>query len=352
MVRSQQWRRKSCWTDAPARESSRTLAVAGRRDRDRCKRVGTASLAVVHGAPYCLHRIRMRLERLRPWHGDAQVSSGGIVLRILRSYGTCLLAIAVASACGSSETSAPTAAVSAITITVLPTPVRAGDSVAFRARLLDASGNELHDRVVSWSSSDSALLSLSGTSDSVVAEAAAMGGPVTVTASSEGQSASVTITIEPSFAAVSVGSNRACGLSGDGLAWRWGRNSSGQLGDGTTEHRSTPVRVAGNRSFVTIAVGGEHTCGVTTDGIALCWGGNPSGQLGDGTVENRLTPTVVAFAGTFADVVAGTAHTCALTSDGSAHCWGATGSDRPDHPVRRSGSPPTRSLEHSGLPRW
>ncbi|HEX7124063.1 MAG TPA: hypothetical protein VF178_16920, partial [Gemmatimonadaceae bacterium] len=105
-------------------------------------------------------------------------------------------------------------------------------------------------REVSWSSSDPALLSIAGTSDSVVAEASAVGGPVTATASSEGQSGSVSLTIVPAFVAVSVGSNRACGVANDGFAWCWGRYESG------TEY-PFPVQVAGTVTFALIAVGNQ-----------------------------------------------------------------------------------------------
>src|SRR3989442_15930876 len=47
------------------------------------------------------------------------------------------------------------------------------------------------------------------------------------------------------------------------------------------------TRAQGSRSdtvkFAAVSVGGIHTCGVAAGGVAYCWGWNTRGQLGDGT---------------------------------------------------------------------
>jgi alpha-tubulin suppressor-like RCC1 family protein len=66
-----------------------------------------------------------------------------------------------------------------------------------------------------------------------------------------------------------------------------------------TTDRLLPTSVAGGLAFSTVAAGESHTCGIVTSGIAYCWGNNPAGQLGDGSNVNRLTPTAVAGGLTF-----------------------------------------------------
>jgi alpha-tubulin suppressor-like RCC1 family protein len=95
----------------------------------------------------------------------------------------------------------------------------------------------------------------------------------------------------------------SCGLTTDGTAYCWGSNSSGQLGTTvslgpnncvTGPCTGTPQQVETTSKFVTLRPGGEHVCGITTDHMVLCWGKNSAGQLGDGSNDDRHTPVVVA----------------------------------------------------------
>jgi len=128
------------------------------------------------------------------------------------------------------------------------------------------------------------------------------------------------------FVSIAQGVAYTCGLTSTDIAYCWGYNASGQLGDGSNTDRLTPtlVAVSGGLTFTTIAAGSAHTCGLTSTRTAYCWGNGPFGQLGDGSNSNRLTPTLVAVSGglTFTTIAAGNAHTCGLTSTGIAYCWG------------------------------
>ena len=95
------------------------------------------------------------------------------------------------------------------------------------------------------------------------------------------------------FARVTAGAFHACGITGAGVAYCWGSNSSGQVGDGTTTDRNTPQSVSGTIAFTAIGAGFLHTCGLTASGTTYCWGDNSSGQVGDGTFNQRVSPTAV-----------------------------------------------------------
>jgi alpha-tubulin suppressor-like RCC1 family protein len=92
---------------------------------------------------------------------------------------------------------------------------------------------------------------------------------------------------------MSVGAAHACALTGDGKAYCWGDNSSGQLGDSTTTRRDAPTEVATALRFASISAGPQHTCAVTTDHFIACWGRNTVGELGIETALVQLTPRFV-----------------------------------------------------------
>jgi alpha-tubulin suppressor-like RCC1 family protein len=58
-------------------------------------------------------------------------------------------------------------------------------------------------------------------------------------------------------------------------------------------------------AFRQVAAGWYHTCGVATDSVAWCWGLNRDGAVGDGTTVNRSTPTRVKTSLRFRQISAG-----------------------------------------------
>jgi alpha-tubulin suppressor-like RCC1 family protein len=133
--------------------------------------------------------------------------------------------------------------------------------------------------------------------------------------------ASVTDVVE-----VVAGPIHACARHRDGAVSCWGDNSAQQLGigDGMGGNRSTPVKLTTIAKVAALTAGSRHTCARLADGSARCWGRNASGQLGDGTMTMQDKPAAVPALGTtFKQLAAGNSHTCAALADGSVACWGA-----------------------------
>lgn len=118
------------------------------------------------------------------------------------------------------------------------------------------------------------------------------------------------------------GTSHTCAVTTSGTVYCWGKNESGQLGDGTTESRASPVAVPDLGEVIQVALGVAHSCVLRRGGTVACWGANGMGQLGDGTTLARLVLTEVLGLGQVARIAAGDHHTCALLSDGTMRCWG------------------------------
>lgn len=94
--------------------------------------------------------------------------------------------------------------------------------------------------------------------------------------------------------AVSVvaGGTVGCALRAGRRVSCWGANSSGEIGDGTTDPAPLPFEVTALTGVVDLVAGGAHHCGIFTDHVA-CWGLNADGQLGNGSISSSATPVTV-----------------------------------------------------------
>jgi len=132
----------------------------------------------------------------------------------------------------------------------------------------------------------------------------------------------------PTIVEISAGHYHALAIDSLGQVWSWGRNTNGQLGDGTTQKRTSPVRVAGLTSVIFVAGGRDHSLALKSDGTVWAWGSNAFGQLGDNTTTRRLTPVQVkSVSGAnltgVVQISAGREHSLAAVSDGTVMAWGS-----------------------------
>ena len=138
----------------------------------------------------------------------------------------------------------------------------------------------------------------------------------------------------PTYQRLIAGMNHICGTSKQtGAAFCWGANTVGKLGNDSLTSSNVPIEVSGGRNYRMVAAGANHTCGVTATipGVAYCWGNNNGGQLGDGTTTNSNVPVAVLGGLNFGSVSAGSLHTCGATGDGTAYCWGSNSNNRLGH---------------------
>jgi alpha-tubulin suppressor-like RCC1 family protein len=126
--------------------------------------------------------------------------------------------------------------------------------------------------------------------------------------------------------AVALGEEHTCALRRSGTVACWGRNFSGQLGDGSREDRASPVAVAGLDGVQQVAAFGARTCAVRRDGSLWCWGRleglSPTARAGAPETWDATTPQHVDLAGPIAEVALGAEHACARDARGAVRCWG------------------------------
>jgi len=123
--------------------------------------------------------------------------------------------------------------------------------------------------------------------------------------------------------AVAAGGGHSLALKANGTVWAWGRNASGQLGDGSTTDRNTPVAVGGLSGVTQIAAGGRHSLALKSDGTVWAWGRNADGQIGNtGCADHCASPVQVSGLSNVVRIAAGGDHSLAVKGDGTIWAWG------------------------------
>src|SRR6185436_4102115 len=127
--------------------------------------------------------------------------------------------------------------------------------------------------------------------------------------------------LEPAVAQmVSAGEQHTCAFK-DGIAYCWGDDMYGQIGNGSTGGRTEPSIVA-RGNWQSIIAGENHSCALDQTGDVYCWGRNDRGQLGRGNREDSSLPERVPLQSAATALAGGFNHYCVILSDAQLWCWG------------------------------
>jgi len=148
---------------------------------------------------------------------------------------------------------------------------------------------------------------------------------------------------------IALGRYFSIALSANGIAYTWGENANGQLGNNTTTNSSTPVKVLKgaysgttylgddpNNKIISVALGDEHSIALAADGTVYTWGNNIVGQLGNNKLTTTSSIPVKVLKGTYSgtaylgddpnnkiiSVAVGESYSIALAADGTVYTWG------------------------------
>jgi len=126
------------------------------------------------------------------------------------------------------------------------------------------------------------------------------------------------------WAQFSAGINQTHAIKNDGTLWAWGNSFNGELGDGTTVNKSSPVQIGSDTDWAFVSSGQGNVAAIKTDGTLYVWGTASNGELGDNqSATNRSSPVQLGSDTDWAFVYfGGFADRHAIKTDGSLYSWG------------------------------
>lgn len=94
---------------------------------------------------------------------------------------------------------------------------------------------------------------------------------------------------------VCAGMHHSIALDDNGNVYAWGRNNNGQLGNETNTDEMKPIKIKmPNDAFITqISTHDSTTFALDDNGVVYGWGKNTSAQLGDDTTNDRNSPILI-----------------------------------------------------------
>jgi alpha-tubulin suppressor-like RCC1 family protein len=128
--------------------------------------------------------------------------------------------------------------------------------------------------------------------------------------------------------AISAGSSHSLILLSNGTVKSFGSNSSGQLGNGSSDLSSNiPVDVSGINNAIAISAGSTHSLILLSNGMVKSFGSNSSGQLGNGSTDlSSNVPVDVSGINNAIAIAAGLEHSLILLSNGMVKSFGSNSS--------------------------
>ena len=139
------------------------------------------------------------------------------------------------------------------------------------------------------------------------------------------RSTPVQIGTASNWATICTGEHQTLALKTDGSLWSWGSEGFGELGNGgiLNDDRVAPLQIGTSTDWQSIKCGAQFSIGLKTDGTLWAWGRNNTGQLGDGTTTNRGIPAQVGTDTDWESADAGYFFNYARKTDGTLWTWGS-----------------------------
>ncbi len=121
---------------------------------------------------------------------------------------------------------------------------------------------------------------------------------------------------------VAAGAAHTCAIAVSGFTYCWGRDASGECGDGKKQATDWPVPVVNLAGATQLALGAYDSCALVQGGTVECWGENTVGQLGNGTTVSSSTPVTVSGLNDAVSIGCGDGDSYAVRSGGTVAAWG------------------------------